>query len=129
MCYLSSAEQFGCGLLFLFNVCAIDVIVGPWISVLVRASLNLQPLSTNISRRPHSQNSPTIFNPLPSSNQNASKYVNRLQTPGLTKRWRLKMAPSTKCLQLFLKGHQPKSAEAGKQRPKPCGAKAQSVRG
>jgi hypothetical protein len=28
MCYLSSAEKFGRGLLFLFNIRAIDVIVG-----------------------------------------------------------------------------------------------------
>jgi hypothetical protein len=44
MCHLSSAEKIGRGLLFFFNVSAVDIIVGPFISVLVRASLNLQPL-------------------------------------------------------------------------------------
>ena len=81
----------GRGLLSLFNVCAVDVIFGPFIQYWFDQAQAFSHFTTNVSLEFHSQSSPTNFNPLPSSNQNATTYVNMVQPPGVTKRWRSKM--------------------------------------
>jgi hypothetical protein len=67
--------------------------------------------------------------PLPSSNQNAATYVNRVQTPGVTKRWKSKNLRAPSIYNLFLNRPLFQTRRSGEAAAQTVRAKAQSVRG